>query len=123
MSSGRLDALRAVVLRPGADRHRHHPLGRVGRQEWKQLRRIVFARAQPLSKARNARLRKALFLPTQTAVRFNPILRGFFRRLVVAGKPKMQAIGACLRKLVMICYGVLKNRAPFDPDWASKKAP
>jgi hypothetical protein len=24
---------------------------------------------------------------------------------------------------VMICYGVLKNRAPFDPAWASKKAP
>jgi transposase len=76
-----------------------------------------------LSKAGNARLRKALFLPTQTAVRFNPRLKGFFRRLVAAGKPKMQAIGACMRKLVMICYGVLKNRKPFDPNWASKKAP
>src|SRR5262245_53777447 len=76
-----------------------------------------------LSKAGNARLRKALFLPTQTAVRFNPLLQGFFARLIAAGKPKMQAVGACMRKLVMICYGVLKNRAPFDPDWASKKAP
>jgi transposase len=76
-----------------------------------------------LSKAGNARLRKALFLPTQTAVRFNPLLRGFFARLVAAGKPKMQAVGACMRKLVMICYGVLKNRAPFDARWASKKAP
>ena len=76
-----------------------------------------------LSKAGNPRLRKALFLPTQTAVRFNPLLRGFFERLVAAGKPKMQAIGACMRKLVMIAYGVLKNRAPFDPAWASKKAP
>jgi len=73
-----------------------------------------------LSKAGNARLRKALFLPTQTAVRFNPLLQGFFERLVAAGKAKMQAIGACMRKLVMICYGVLKNRAPFDPHWASK---
>jgi transposase len=73
-----------------------------------------------LSKAGNARLRKALFLPTQTAVRFNPTLASFFRRLVDAGKPKMQAIGACMRKLVMICYGVLKNRAPFDPNWTSK---
>jgi transposase len=35
-----------------------------------------------LSKAGNPRLRKALFLPTQTAVRFNPLLRGFFQRLV-----------------------------------------
>ena len=76
-----------------------------------------------LSKAGNPRLRKALFLPTQTAVRFNPLLKGFFDRLVAAGKPKMQAIGACMRKLVMLCYGVLKNRAPFDPEWASRKAP
>ena len=31
-------------------------------------------------------------------------------------------LGACTRKLVMLCDGVLKNRAPFDPAWASKKA-
>ena len=73
-----------------------------------------------LSKTGNARLRRALFLPTQTAVRFNPLLEGFFKRLVDAGKPKMQAIGACMRKLVMICYGVLKNRQPFDPKWTSR---
>ena len=81
------------------------------------------AQADPVSKAGNARLRKALYLPTLTAVRFNPLLQGFFARLVAAGKPKLQAVGACMRKLVMVCYGVLKNRAPFDPDWASKKAP
>jgi transposase len=73
-----------------------------------------------LSKAGNPRLRKALFLPTQTAVRFNPLLKGFFDRLVAANKPRMQAVGACMRKLVMIAYGVLKNRAPFDPNWASR---
>jgi transposase len=76
-----------------------------------------------LSKSGNARLRKALYLPTLTAIRFNPVLAGFFARLVAAGKPTMQAVGACMRKLVMICYGVLKNRKPFDPQWASKKAP
>ena len=68
-------------------------------------------------------LRKALDLPTLTAIQFNPLLRGFFERLVAAGKPKMQAVGACMRKLVMICYGVLKNRQPFDPAWASRIAP
>jgi len=73
-----------------------------------------------LSKTGNARLRKALFLPTQTAVRFNPVLKGFFEKLVKANKPPMQAIGACMRKLVMICYGVVKNRKPFDPKWSSK---
>jgi transposase len=76
-----------------------------------------------LSKAGNARLRKALYLPTLTAIRFNPVLKGFFERLVDAGKPRMQAVGACMRKLVMICYGVLKNRAPFDPNWSSRITP
>ena len=75
-----------------------------------------------LSKAGNARPRKALFLPTQTAVRFNPVLAGFFARLVAAGKPKTQAVGAGMRKRVMLCFGVLKNRAPFDPAWADKKS-
>jgi len=75
-----------------------------------------------LSKAGNARLRTALFLPTLTAVRFNPVLKAFYARLVDAGKPKMQAVGACMRKLVMNCYGVLRNRAPFDPAWGSRIA-
>ena len=75
-----------------------------------------------LSKAGNARLRQALYLPTLTAIRFHPVLKGFYDRLVAAGEPRMQAAGACRRRLVMLCYGVLKNRAPFDPDWASKKA-
>ena len=35
--------------------------------------------------------------------------------LVAAGKSRMAAVGACLRKLWMIAYGVLKNRVPFDP--------
>jgi hypothetical protein len=40
-----------------------------------------------------------------------------------ATKGRMQAVGACMRKLVMVCYGVLKNRTPYDPAWASTKAP
>ena len=75
-----------------------------------------------LSKTGNARLRKALFLPTQTAVRFNPLLKCFFEKLVKANKPRMQAIGVCMRKLVMVCYGLLKNRTPFDPKWSSRIA-
>lgn len=75
-----------------------------------------------LSKCGNARLRKALYLPTLTAVRFKPVIAGFFDRLVAAGKPRMQAVGACMRKRVMICYGVLKHRAPFDPNWLARIA-
>lgn len=32
----------------------------------------------------------------------------------------MQAVGACMRRLVMICYGVLKNRKPFEPAYGSR---
>jgi len=35
----------------------------------------------------------------------------------------MAAVGACLRKLLMIAYGVLKSRTPFDPARASKITP
>jgi transposase len=57
----------------------------------------------------------ALYLPTLTAIRFNPVLK-----LVAAGKPKIQAVGAWMRKLVMIGYEVLRTRAPFDPAWVSR---
>src|SRR4051794_37099068 len=76
--------------------------------------------APPGPRAGIPRMRMAPALPTQTAVRFNPVLKGFFARVVAAGKPKMQAIGACMRKLVMLAYGVLKDRAPFDPAWSSR---
>lgn len=73
-----------------------------------------------LSKSGNARLRKALYLPAMTAVRFNPLVGAFYDRLVAAGKAKMAALGACMRKLLMIAYGVLKSRTPFDPRKGSK---
>ncbi len=41
---------------------------------------------------------------------------------LVVVNAKMQAVGACMRKLVMICYRVLKNRSPFDPAFASRIA-
>ena len=75
-----------------------------------------------LSKAGNARLRKALYLPAMTAIRFNPLVGAFYARLVEAGKAKMAALGACMRKLLMIAYGVLKSRTPFDPKRGSKMA-
>lgn len=75
-----------------------------------------------LSKAGNARLRKALDLPAMTAIRFNPLVGAFYARLVEAGKAKMAALGACMRKLLMIAYGVLKSRTPFDPSRGGKMA-
>ena len=55
-----------------------------------------------------------------TATRFNPLVAASYDRLVAAGKPKMAAVAACMRKLLMIAYGVLKSRTPFDPAKGSK---
>ena len=50
-------------------------------------------------------LRAALYMPTLVAVRFNPVLKEFYTRLVEAGKPKKVAITACMRKLLTILNG------------------
>ena len=67
-----------------------------------------------LSKIGSAELRKALYFPAITAIRHNPIIKEFYERLLKAGKCKMVAIGAAMRKLVHIIYGVLKSNRPFD---------
>ncbi len=55
-------------------------------------------------------VRTALFIATLSAVRFNPIVRAFRDRLVAAGKPKMVAIVACMRKLLTILNAVARDK-------------
>ncbi len=69
-----------------------------------------------LSKTGNARVRKALFLPAMVAKRHNPVVRNFCQRLAGHGKNKMQLLGAAMRKLLHIAFGVLKSGKVFDPD-------
>lgn len=70
-----------------------------------------------LSKKGNGRLRKSLYWPAIVAMRHNPVLAAFARRLREAGKPKMVVIAAVMRKLLHIAFGVLKHQRPFDPNW------
>ena len=41
--------------------------------------------------------------------------RALKQRLAVAGKPPMLILGAMMRKLPCVAYGVLKSGRPFDP--------
>lgn len=75
-----------------------------------------------LSKVGNARLRKALFMPAVCATRYNPDLKTFYERLIERGKSKMAAVGAVMRKLLHIVYGVLKHRHPFELNYQQKSA-
>lgn len=71
-----------------------------------------------LSKIGPGRLRKALYLPAVTALRWNPTIRAVRARLHAAGKPPMVIIGAAMRKLIHLAYGVLKSGKAYEPTCA-----
>lgn len=73
-----------------------------------------------LSKLGNSRLRKGLYFPALSAKQHNPIVRDFCLRLQQKGKAKMAIIGAAMRKVLHLVYGVLKNQQPFDPHYLQK---
>jgi len=66
-----------------------------------------------LSKAGNRHLRRALYMPAVVATRSNPFVHDLYERLLASGKPKMVAIGAAMRKLLMIAFGVLRTKTVF----------
>lgn len=70
-----------------------------------------------LSKTGSSRIRKALYMPALVAKKHNPLIADFCERLRLAGKAPMAIIGAAMRKLIHIIYGVLKSGKPFDPQY------
>jgi len=77
----------------------------------------VLGRAR-LSKAGPARMRAVLYMAAVVATRCNPHVRAVYERLLARGKSKMSALGAAMRKLVHLCFGVLKTRQPYQGDYA-----
>ena len=78
----------------------------------------VFRRGR-MAKTGNAHLRRALYMPALVALRWNPTIMVFADRLRERGKHKMVIVGAVMRKLLHIVYGVLKSQRPFDPNYAA----
>lgn len=71
-----------------------------------------------MAKTGNRRLRTAFFMPALAAYRYNPIIQALVTRLQQRGKSKMTIVGAAMRKLLHLAYGVLKTGQPFDPQYA-----
>lgn len=71
-----------------------------------------------MSKAGPAYLRKVLYLPAVGARRWNPHIKALNDRLLAKGKSKMAAIGAAMRKLAHLCFGVVHSGKPYDPKFA-----
>lgn len=68
-----------------------------------------------LSKVGHAFLRKTMYMPAMVATTRTAWGRAFRDRLAAAGKPPMVILGAMMRKLVHVAFGVLKSGKPFDP--------
>ncbi len=73
-----------------------------------------------LSKVGSSRLRKSMYYPAITSLRFNPLIKALGLRLSSQGKSKMLIIGAAMRKLLHIAYGVLKSGQAFDANYLAQ---
>jgi transposase len=63
-------------------------------------------------------------MPALTAMRFNPAVKALAMRLKAQGRlaPK-QIVVAAMRKLLVLCFGVLKSGMPFIAQVAMPEAP
>lgn len=68
-----------------------------------------------LAKMGNKHFRTAFYMPALSAMLYNPIIQALVARLSKRGKKRMTIVGAVMRKLVHLAYGVLKTGQPFDP--------
>jgi len=67
-----------------------------------------------ISRHGNAYLRRALFLPAQSASQHDPLTKAFKERLVARGKKPMQAIVAIMRKMLTAIWAIMKQPADYD---------
>ena len=73
------------------------------------------------SRAGHGEMRKALYMPALVALRHNPLVKTFGERIKSTGLAPKAVVGACMHKLAMLIYGVLRSGLPFDVDFEKKK--
>lgn len=73
-----------------------------------------------MSKIGSATLRNALYMPALSIKRHNKHLKPFVMRLEKAGLKPKAIVGALMRKLAHIIYGMFKHDQPFNPALACK---
>jgi transposase len=61
-------------------------------------------------------VRAVLYMGTLAAVRANPVLRAFHRRLREGGKEPKVALTACMRKLLTILNAMMRDGTAWNPD-------
>lgn len=72
-----------------------------------------------LSRQGNPKLRAVLYMAAVSALLHNPELKAIYDRLRAQGKAALSALGALMRHIVHIAYGVLKHQQPYNPKLVS----
>lgn len=60
-------------------------------------------------------VRSTLHMAMLSAVRYNPVIKTFYDRLIAAGKPKKVALTACSHKLMRILNAMARTGQPWNP--------
>lgn len=68
-----------------------------------------------LSTAGNGQIRAKLYMAAVVAIQHNETIKAQYNRLLKNGKCKMSALGAAMRKLTHVCYGVIKHQTEYCP--------
>lgn len=68
-----------------------------------------------ISRSGHAGMRHCLYMPAMVALKHNPLVSVFGVRLKAAGLAPKAVIAACMHKLVLLIYGILKSGTPFNP--------
>ncbi|PSW08455.1 IS110 family transposase [Photobacterium sanctipauli] len=68
-----------------------------------------------LTKVGPSRIRAKIYMAAVVAKKCNPDIKAQYERLVANGKTHMQALGAAMRKLTQICFGVIKHQIEYQP--------
>ena len=60
-------------------------------------------------------VRAAIFMAALSAIRCNPVMRVFYQALLARGKPKMVALIAVARKVLVTLNAMLRDNRPWQP--------
>jgi len=63
-------------------------------------------------------VRRVLYMATLTGIRYNPVIKANYERLVGRGKEKKVAITACMRKILTILNAMMRDHIPFQSSMA-----
>lgn len=73
-------------------------------------------------KGGRAPARRALYMATLSAIRYNPDIKAVYKRMRATGKHAKVAITACMRKLLVTLNSLLRDNRKWKQDYAKSSA-